>query len=405
MSYYVNLTAEKKMEIRINLVGSGPKKGQYQLIYYNQYKKRTRIFKKTLEEAQAEKQRLESQQSRVFVETEEYTFGDLFNHYESSVKKDRRNVLRAINTILDIPAVSLNKRSLYKPLRDVLVKDLKASHLITQIFPSLTHNRTSKTARSYFRYFSIMLDRAVTIECRESNPCRNIHVSQDIIGQKESKPKITGDHIHPENIQKIIDAASPQWSLALMFASRMGMRQGEQRALQWGDINFEEGLCTVNKTIALKDITQGTVEYVKPEPKTEAGNRTLDIDPVLLLAIKKYKLSCDPLTTLDDCYIWASTNDNASNPWCSHSKMQREIEKAIQKADVPRITWKAMRNYFASLTRMNFDERYTTDQMGHSSIKITDSVYVKKIDTGADRTHFKEKKAEVFDVNNYRKKA
>ena len=97
------------MEIRINLVGSGPKKGQYQLIYYNQYKKRTRIFKKTLEEAQAEKQKLESQQSRVFVETEEYTFGDLYNHYEPVVKKDRRNVLRAINTILDIPAVSLNK--------------------------------------------------------------------------------------------------------------------------------------------------------------------------------------------------------------------------------------------------------------------------------------------------------
>ena len=116
------LTAEKKMEIRINLVGSGPKKGQYQLIYYNQYNKRIRITKKTLEEALAEKERLESQQSRVFVETEEYTFGDLYNHYEPVVKKDRRNVLRAINAILDIPAVSLNKRSLYKPLRDVLVK-------------------------------------------------------------------------------------------------------------------------------------------------------------------------------------------------------------------------------------------------------------------------------------------
>lgn len=393
------------MEIRINLVGTGANKGQYQLIYRNQYNKRKRIFKKTIEEALAEKERLESQQSRVFVETDEYTFGDLYNHYESSVKKDRRNVLRAINAILDIPAVSLNKRNLYKPLRDVLVKDLKASHLITQIFPSLTHNRTSKTARSYFRYFSIMLDRAVTIECRESNPCRNIHVSQDIIGQKESKPKITGDHIHPENIQKIIDAADPEWSLALMFAARMGMRQGEQRALQWGDINFDEQLCVVNKTIALKDITEGTVEYVKPEPKTEAGNRGLDIDPVLLLELKKYKLSCDPSMTKDDCYIWPSKNSNANYPWCSQSRFKREIEKAIQKAGVPRITWKAMRNYFASITRMNFDERYTTDQMGHSSIKITDSVYVKKIDTGADRTHFKEKKAEVFDVNNYRKKA
>ena len=38
---------------------------------------RKRNLVKTLEEALAEKERLESQQSRVFVETEEYTFGDL----------------------------------------------------------------------------------------------------------------------------------------------------------------------------------------------------------------------------------------------------------------------------------------------------------------------------------------
>ena len=390
------------MQIRINLVGSGARKGQYQLIYNNQYNQRKRVFKKTLDDALAEKERLESQQSRVYVETEEYTFGDLYNHYESSVKKDRRNVLRAINTILDIPAVSLNKKGQFKQLRDVLVKHLKASHLISQIIPVLVEGRTSKTARSYFRCFNLMLDRGVTIECRDTNPCKNIHVSQDIIGTSKGRQKIIGDDIHPE---KIIKAADPQWSLAIMFAARMGLRQGEQRALQWGDIDFEKGLCRVNKTIALKDIPGTTVEYVKPEPKTEAGNRGLDIDPVLLVELKKYKLSCDPSTTTDDCYIWSSVNHNSGNPWASHSKFQREIEKAIQKAGVPRITWKAMRNYFASLTRMNFDERYTTDQMGHSSIKITDSVYVKKIDTGADRTHFKEKKAQVFDVNNYRKKA
>ncbi len=393
------------MQIRINLVGSGARKGQYQLIYNNQYNQRKRVFKKTLDDALAEKERLESQQSRVYVETEEYTFGDLYNHYESSVKKDRRNVLRAINTILDIPAVSLNKKGQFKQLRDVLVKNLKASHLISQIIPVLVEGRTSKTARSYFRCFNLMLDRGVTIECRDTNPCKNIHVSQDIIGTSKGRQKIIGDDIHPENIEKIIKAADPQWSLAIMFAARMGLRQGEQRALQWGDIDFEKGLCKVNKTIALKDIPGTTVEYVKPEPKTEAGNRGLDIDPVLLVELKKYKLSCDPSTTTDDCYIWSSVNHNSGNPWASHSKFQREIEKAIQKAGVPRITWKAMRNYFASMTRMNFDERYTTDQMGHSSIKITDSVYVKKIDTGADRTHFKEKKAEVFDVNNYRKKA
>ena len=393
------------MNITITPVSTGKFKGYYRLNYRNQYNQRKRNLVKTLEEALAEKEKLESLQSRVFVETDEYTFGDLYNHYESSVKKDRRNVLRAINIILDMPGVTRSKRGNFLPLRQVLVKELRASHLISQIIPLLVEGRTSKTARSYFRCFNLMLDRGVTIECRESNPCKNINVSQDIIGTSEGRKKITGDDIHPENIQKIIDAAGPQWSLAMMFAARMGMRQGEQRALQWGDINFDDELCVVNKTIALKDITEGTVEYVKPEPKTEAGNRGLDIDPVLLLELKKYKLSCDPSMTKDDCYIWPSKNEGAINPWCSHSKMQREIEKAIQKAGVPRITWKAMRNYFASITRMNFDERYTTDQMGHSSIKITDSVYVKKIDTGADRTHFKEKKAEVFDVNNYRKKA
>ena len=87
------------MNVTITPVSSGKFKGYYRLNYKNQYNQRKRSLVKTLEEALAEKQRLESQQSRVFVETEEYTFGDLYNHYEPVVKKDRRNVLRAINTI------------------------------------------------------------------------------------------------------------------------------------------------------------------------------------------------------------------------------------------------------------------------------------------------------------------
>jgi hypothetical protein len=81
------LTAEKKMDIKIVQVKLGKYKGRYRLDYYNQYGVRKRPPFNTLEEALAEKQRLESQQSRVFVETEEYTFGDLYNHYEPVVKK------------------------------------------------------------------------------------------------------------------------------------------------------------------------------------------------------------------------------------------------------------------------------------------------------------------------------
>lgn len=81
--------------------------------------------------------------------------------------------------------------------------------------------------------------------------------------------------------EQIVIANAEKYPLPYV-ALMTGMRKGEILALTWGDIDFEQNLIRVNKSLA----HTGDVPFVK-EPKTEAGKRVVP----LLAGLKELLLS------------------------------------------------------------------------------------------------------------------
>ena len=64
------------------------------------------------------------------------------------------------------------------------------------------------------------------------------------------------------------------WKLMAFFAIATGVRQGEQRALVWGDIDFEGNKIWISKAV------EHLTHKIKA-PKTENGNKCIDLLPEL----------------------------------------------------------------------------------------------------------------------------
>ncbi|MEV2910468.1 hypothetical protein [Paenibacillus larvae] len=85
------------------------------------------------------------------------------------------------------------------------------------------------------------------------------------------KPKVTKTEMKfydESEAKKVIESLykeSAMWRLFILTAILGGLRRGEILALEWCNINFEEGFISVNKSISLTVNGQAIIK----EPKTK----------------------------------------------------------------------------------------------------------------------------------------
>lgn len=99
-----------------------------------------------------------------------------------------------------------------------------------------------------------------------------------------------------------------------------GMRIGEATALQWDDIDFEEGTVRINKTLWLRSYTN----YSFSTPKTKASNRTIPLDAKTLELLSDWK-KAQALECKTDLFyrstafllaaIWSCESSNGMRLW------------------------------------------------------------------------------------------
>jgi integrase len=99
-------------------------------------------------------------------------------------------------------------------------------------------------------------------------------------------PKATKSKVKPltqDQLRTLLDAAKGDKLEALyVLAITTGMRQGELLGLQWKDIDLDAGTLRVNRSVYDGEIHP---------PKTEAGNRTIKLPKLALVALKQHRVS------------------------------------------------------------------------------------------------------------------
>jgi integrase len=88
----------------------------------------------------------------------------------------------------------------------------------------------------------------------------------------------------PAEIRAIVVALEGRWRPLLLTAIFAGLRASELRGLRWGNVDLKKSLLHVRER-ADKYNTLGA-------PKTESGERTIPLPPIVANALREWKLDC-----------------------------------------------------------------------------------------------------------------
>lgn len=168
--------------------------------------------------------------------------------------------------------------------------------------------------------------------------------------------------LQPEEICALIENARPlKYKVLFMTAVMTGMRAGELLGLKWDDIDFNVSQVNVKRTH----------NYGKfHEPKTQASIRSIDLSPMLIHELKKWKLACPP-NELNLVFP-----NEKGRPIDYHNISKRYFWPALKRAGLQRIRFHDLRHtYAALLIDQGEHPKYIQSQLGHSSIKVTLDTY------------------------------
>ena len=263
------------------------------------------------------------------------------------------NKLNALNTIANLKYAG-------KRLSQMRLGDFRAGVIKNDVIPQLFDTGAYMTAQKKFSIFKHFMQWAVESEILMANPA---------LVRLPKKPQVQDravDRISKAAINSIIANAAPRYRLLIKTAAWTGMRAGEQLALTWNDIDFDEKVIRINKAIK-----KGGIIGL---PKTRQSLRTIDIEASLLADLREWKLA-QPIEQRRFPYlVFPSATggyDNTSN------LRNRGLHPACEAAGVERIRWHDLRHFFASvlLFDVQLGDQIVANLMGHHSISFTASQY------------------------------
>ena len=193
------------------------------------------------------------------------TFVELENRERSTVAQYRQHVKLHI-----IPRIGLEKlATLTMPRIEAFRDDLLAG---------LSRALAKKVLTSLK---SILKDAQ-----RRGNVAQNVARDVRIGVDKRSKRKLrVGTDIPtPQEIGRILQAATGKWRPILVTLIFTGLRSSELRGLRWPDIDLKHGLIHVRQRADRYNAIGN--------PKSEAGERTVPLGPFVLNTLREWKLAC-----------------------------------------------------------------------------------------------------------------
>jgi integrase len=253
------------------------------------------------------------------------------------------------------------------------MSDIKPLEL-EQLFNDLAMTHKTNTINNVRTALSKVFSEAERLEIVGNNPVRRTRKMRSQISESL--------HRYPPLSQceakVLIEAAKGHWLQDYFkLALGLGMRQGEILGLQWSDIDFDEGVLRVQRTISYDSIRQmdGRTIYtlsVKP-PKTRKSKRDLKLCDELL-AMLRARLG-DQLTNefVTREYVFHS---DSGKPLAA-SSVRKQYRKMVKEHGLRFVRMHDLRHSFAHilLEADGGNLSGVSRALGHSSIAVTMDVY------------------------------
>ena len=259
--------------------------------------------------------------------------------------------------------------------------DYKLSKLTTPIIQQQVNKWADKANRGEkgaFANYSLLhnmnkriLKYGVAIQVIQYNPANDV-----IVPRKQQKEKTAVKHLNNKELKQFLDYLDTldQSSYENLFDIVLyktllatGCRIGEALALEWSDIDLDNGIISINKTLnRYQEINS---------PKSSAGYRDIPIDKATLLMLKQYK-------NRQQVQSWQLGRTETivfsvfTEKYAYASNLRKRLNKHFKTAGVTNVSFHGFRH--THTTMMLYADASPKDvqyRLGHSNLMITENTY------------------------------
>jgi integrase len=270
-----------------------------------------------------------------------------------------------------IAAVTSMDAHFIPALGHIPLNKLAPSHIQKVVSKMLDDGLKPNSIRLYVGMLKVCLDLAVKQGKIEINPVGRVELPK--------KNKSKNSFLSQDEAMMFLEAVQGHklFSILVPLALATEARISELLALTWADVNLEQGLVSINKTLTKEKQEEGSEkksEIVSVTPKSESGTRDIplpDFATEVLRSHRKQQLAAGKLNPLN--LLFPSTR-TGSYYW--GNTVSAQFTRFAKKLGFEEITFHDLRHTGATLLlEAGIDPNTVRERLGHSDISITLGIY------------------------------
>ena len=232
---------------------------------------------------------------------------------------------------------------------------------------------SGKTILEHHRLLRAMLHKAVYWQLIVTNPAERVQAPK----ARKPKRKSYDDEqtkILLENLEKL-SVEETKYKVAIILTVFTGVRLGELMGLEWQDIDFKNGIISINRSSQyLSDMGVFT-----KTPKTESSIREIAIPEFIISLLEEYKLWYEEQKSIYG-ELWTNSDRlfvQADGKPMHPSSISKWFVRYVSTIGLPVINFHGLRHTNASLlVAQNVDIAVVSARLGHAQISTTLDFYV-----------------------------
>lgn len=244
---------------------------------------------------------------------------------------------------------------------DIPCADLSAGKINEFINQKLAKGLSASYVRDIFTVFKSMLKYA-----------------QEEYGFRLSLKNVVLPKTEKKQIEKISNTAQKRLvsylkenmsltAFGILISLFMGLRIGELCGLKWNDVDFQNKILHIRRTVQRISSTNGSrkTKVIISTPKSDASFRSVTIPDFLMEYFEKFLNKSD--------FFILSGSDKVIEP----RTMQYRYKKILKSVEIENHNFHKLRHTFATnCAEKGFDIKTLSVVLGHSSVNLTLSCYI-----------------------------
>lgn len=193
---------------------------------------------------------------------------------------------------------------------------------------------------------------------------RNVGAGLDKLPTAAGEDRVIEQNVlTPDELRRVIDAATDPHRMPIALAIYTGIRQAEALGLQWGDIDWNKGTAEIRRTYRCGAFYQ---------PKTASSRRTVELPADLLAMLKRWRLACPKLDGGHDLVC----PSKSGKPMHASALLTQGFHPALRRAGIRKVRFHDLRHSWASnLLAAGVDVVTVSKALGHATVHVTLTTY------------------------------